>query len=235
MLYYYWLINITPSCHCGLVWEYAPSTYVGHMGNNIEKTEPALAQKTKWKLSRCLFPPGYEDTGFPRCQVRRQDAVGYVFSGEGLNLPCENSDQGKCKTLPSAHSVNYIFYKSPVHTLHFWIAGFPVRTKTISLWYNRLYFYINVSSCCEIYCLTGPIRLLRFNSVFGTSQSIRAWSSSSEQLVPMCHCTERNLLMGWVQMISLAAGKHADRGFLCPQDLGRKASALPIVFANDSI
>ena len=132
---------------------------------------------------------------------------GKCFLG-GLSLPCENSDQGKWRALPSAQSVNYIFYKSPVHTLHFWIAGFPVRTKTISLWYNRLYFYINVSSCCEIYCLTGPIRLLRFNSVFSMSQSIRAWSSSSEQLVPMCHCTEQNLLMGCVQMNSLGVEKH---------------------------
>lgn len=102
----------------------------------------------------------------------------------------------------SALTVNYIFHKSQVHTFHFWIAGFPLRTKTISLWYNRLYFYINVSSCCEIYCLTGPIRLLRCSSVFSASQSIRAWSSFSEQLVLLCHCTEHGLIIRWVKMNS---------------------------------
>lgn len=109
-----------------------------------------------------------------------------------------------------------------MHTLHFWIAGFPLRTKTISLWYNRLYFYINVSSCCEIYCLTGPIRLLRINSVFGMSQSIRAWSSSSEQLVPVCHCTELKLLMGWVQWILQELETMWGRRILCSQDPGQE-------------
>lgn len=128
---------------------------------------------------------------------------GVWFPGE-LSLPFENSGQGQCRALLAVLTTFFLKKKknkSPVHTLHFWTAGFPLRTKTISLWYNRLYFYINVSSCCEIYCLTGPIRLLRINSVFGMSQSIRAWSSSSEQLVPVCHCTELKLLMGWVQWI----------------------------------
>lgn len=135
------------------------------------------------------------------------DVIGCVVSRRDQRLPLMRTQTREgVKLYTSALSVNYIFHKSPVHTFHFWIAGFPLRTKTISLWYNRLYFYINVSSCCEIYCLTGRIRLLRFNSVFSVSQSIRARLSFSEQLVPMCHYTEQKLLMGWVQMNSSGPG-----------------------------
>lgn len=102
------------------------------------------------------------------------DITGCVVSRRAWTLPLVTASTKEDTRLCTPElSVNYIFHKSPVHTFHFWIVGFPLRTKTISLWYNRLYFYINVSSCCEIYCLSGPIRLLRFNFIFSVSQSIR--------------------------------------------------------------
>lgn len=169
----------------------------------------------------------------PTAQTVKVDVVGCLVSRRGWSLPLMRTPtrQG-IELCTSALSVNYIFHKSPVPTFHFWIAGFSLRTKTISLWYNRLYFYINVSSCCEIYCLTGPIRLLRFNSVFSVSQSIRAWSSFLEQLVPVCHCTEHQLLMGWVQMDSSGSANLGAGGCSVSETLGRKASGLQPAFCQ---
>ena len=88
----------------------------------------------------------------------------------GAEPALEENSTGTACSPALKFSVNYIFHKSPVHTSHFWIASFPLRSQTISLWYNRLYFYINVSSCHEIYCLAGPIRLRRSSTVLWASQ-----------------------------------------------------------------
>ena len=119
---------------------------------------------------------------------------------QGPSPPLRRTPRGQHAALLSSLVLTTFFHKSPVHTSHFWIAGFPLRTQTISLWYNRLYFYINVSSWCEIYCLAGPIRLRRSSTVLRASQPSEL-HHLLKQLIPMCRSAKRELFRGWVWWI----------------------------------
>lgn len=58
--------------------------------------------------------------------------MGGVQEGWGQPLVRTPIQEGTQLSTP-AHTVNDIFHKSLTHTFHLWVAGFPLRTKTISL------------------------------------------------------------------------------------------------------
>ena len=52
---------------------------------------------------------------------------------QGPSPPLRRTPQGQHAALLSSLVLTTFFHKSPVHTSHFWIAGFPLRIQTISL------------------------------------------------------------------------------------------------------
>lgn len=52
---------------------------------------------------------------------------------EDRSPPLTGTPSRKGQLAASALRVNYISHQPPVPTFHFWIAGFPLRTETISL------------------------------------------------------------------------------------------------------
>ena len=191
--------------------------------NRTAERQPVQSPRTTRRCLRWLSLPRLHrrQPPHPSLQTWMFRAVQHPAGAEPA---LEENSTGTACSPALKFSVNYLFHKSPVHTSHFWIASFPLRSQTISLWYNRLYFYINVSSCHEIYCLAGPIRLRRSSTVLWASQPSEL-HRLSEQLVPTCHSAKREFFMGWVRWIFRPFGGQDDAASL--RTSASKVSGLP--------